>query len=373
MIHDVIVVGSGPGGATAAATLAAQGKSVLLADRQTFPRDKVCGDGLPADVMRLLREMDVDMGALDCHRVTALSITAPNGRTITTYEEAGEVFSMTAPRLSFDHMLHQHALKSGARFEQMQIQEPLRENGRIVGVVERRNGQRVEHEARVVIAAGGVSSPLARALQTHKPAAEAKAVAIRCYARLKQPMEPRVQFYFEPDLLPGYAWIFPIANQRVNVGVYLHNSTYQDGQRDLRGLLDDFCQRIGRQYPFEIEPETVKSWPLPIYISGESRAAAGVMFVGDEGHFTNALTGGGIYAAMQTGRVAAQQALKLLANHEADYDHAWREVVALGLARGRFVQKRIATRARRFNALIALSSSPLLKYRLMKAIAGDHY
>ena len=54
MLYDVIVVGSGPGGAIAAAVLAAQGKSVLLADRQEFPRDKVCGDGLPLNVMVML-------------------------------------------------------------------------------------------------------------------------------------------------------------------------------------------------------------------------------------------------------------------------------------------------------------------------------
>ena len=73
--YDVIVVGSGPGGAVAAARLAQQGKSVLLADRQSFPRDKVCGDGLPVHVMLMLREMGIDTlrQALDAAEKTYFS------------------------------------------------------------------------------------------------------------------------------------------------------------------------------------------------------------------------------------------------------------------------------------------------------------
>lgn len=373
MIHDVIVVGSGPGGAIAAATVAEQGKSVLLVDRQSFPRDKVCGDGMPVEVMKMLRALQVDMGELDYQRVHSLTITGPNGRAITTHENPHDVFSMTAPRYSFDHLLHNHALRTGACFEQMQVQEPLYRDGQVAGVVERRGGQRIEHEARIVIGAGGVGSPMARALHKQKPTPETKAIAIRAYIHLKQPMEPCVQFFFEPGLLPGYAWIFPIAGQRANIGVYIHNSTYKDDGLNLRVLFDAFCQRLAEDYAFEIEPGTLKSWSLPLYLADESRMVAGMMLVGDEGYFTNALTGGGIYSAMLTGRLAGQQAVRLLESRPGDYDAAWRKAIAPDLRRGRFVQKHIASRASRLNSLIALGSSPLLKYRLMKAIAGDHY
>ena len=83
MVHDVIVVGSGPGGATAAATLAARGKSVLLVDRQAFPRDKVCGDGLPQNVMRMMTNqlgIDPNKAGLKYQRIYGLSIGAPSGR-----------------------------------------------------------------------------------------------------------------------------------------------------------------------------------------------------------------------------------------------------------------------------------------------------
>ncbi len=380
MVHDVIVVGSGPGGAVAAATLAAEGKSVLLADRQTFPRDKVCGDGLPIEVMKLLKaqNVDIDAAGLQYQRLDYLSITGPGGQTISVTETSRDVFSMTAPRYSFDHMLHQHALKSGARFEVMNIHKPLlsADGQRVVGVVERRNGQMVEHEAKMVIAAGGVGSPIARSMSGRTSTEpEATAIGIRAYATLKQPADSAVRFFFQDHLLPGYAWIFSVGPNRVNIGVYIHNATYKDGAKDLPALLDRFCDWLRQEegYAFELEPDTIKTWPLPIYIRNSSRTLPGVFLVGDEGHFTNALTGGGIYSAMLSGQVAARQALKLLAERPADYDAAWNRAVGADLRRGRFVQKNIAARPLLFDGLIRIGSHPLLRYRIMKAIAGDHY
>src|SRR3954466_15525091 len=113
MIYDAIVVGSGPGGAVAAATLAQHGKSVLLVDRQEFPRDKVCGDGLPGNVMEMLQNdlgIDVRKANLKHQRIYGISIGAPSGRAMIIPEAADSIYSMVAPRLGFDNMLHQHAL-----------------------------------------------------------------------------------------------------------------------------------------------------------------------------------------------------------------------------------------------------------------------
>src|SRR5258707_5908151 len=98
MLYDAIVVGSGPGGAVTASVLAARGKSVLLVDRQAFPRDKVCGDGLPANVMVLMRQLGVDIKALglEYQQIKSLSLTGPGGQTLTTYEDSNDVFSMTS-------------------------------------------------------------------------------------------------------------------------------------------------------------------------------------------------------------------------------------------------------------------------------------
>ena len=379
MLHDVIVVGSGPGGAMAASVLAARGKSVLLVDRQAFPRDKVCGDGLPMNVMVMLRDMGADLRGLEFQRIEALSITGPAGQTLTTYEESQDVFSMTSRRLSFDYMLHQHALKSGAKFEMMHVQGPLLDASgqKVIGIVERKGKTTVEHEARMVIGADGASSPIARALQGERiTPPDATAVAIRAYGKLKHGAMPScVYFYFHKALLPGYAWIFPIANGQANIGVYLDNQMYRRNKRSLPEYLAEFRETLPAEFELDIDPATVQTWPLPIWVSGETRKINGVLLVGDAGRFINAITGGGIYTAMMTGMLAAQHSLDVLdgTNHYPEYDSAWRPSMGSSLARARFLQHRIAPSAFLFNTIFAITTFPPIKASMLRALSGEHY
>src|SRR5438309_4994914 len=98
MIHDVIIVGSGPAGSIAAMTLTSSGKSVLRVDRQNFPRDKVCGDGMPLRVMDILHSygIDIEQVGLTYHRISQLCINAPSGHSLITYEKANGTVSMAS-------------------------------------------------------------------------------------------------------------------------------------------------------------------------------------------------------------------------------------------------------------------------------------
>ena len=377
MIYDAIVVGSGPGGAVAAAKLAQQGKSVLLADRQAFPRDKVCGDGLPIHVQVMLRELGVDVqqAGLEYQRVNALSIQAPSGQTLTTREESGDVFSMTATRMSFDLALHQLAVKNGAHFDVMNITKPLMDGERVVGVVERRDKTLIEHEAKVVIAADGAASAMARTVRGRVQDADKTAVSIRAYGVIKKPMPACVYFYFLPDLIPGYAWIFPSANGRCNIGVYLHNHEYKARTESLETLLAAFSERVQAEFPHEIQQETAQSWQLPLYTDKRLRHMPGMMFVGDAGQFINAITGGGIYPAMLTGQAAAQTALEILDGTatEAAYEPRWQQAVGGSLGRAWLIKQYIAANAAMFNGLFWLATLPVLRAPVLRAMSGEHY
>ncbi|MBX3082056.1 MAG: geranylgeranyl reductase family protein [Anaerolineae bacterium] len=377
MIYDAIVIGSGPGGAVAAATLAQQGKSVLLADRQAFPRDKVCGDGLPIHVMLMLHEMGIDVrkAGIDYHRVTSLSIEAPSGRTLTTHEVSEDVFSMTATRMSFDLALHRKAIENGAKFEMMNITKPLMDGNRVVGVVERRDKTLIEHEAKVVIAADGASSALARTVRGRVQDADKTAVSIRAYGVLKKPMPPCVYFYFPRDLIPGYAWIFPSANGRCNIGVYLHNREYKARTEGLETLLKQFSERMQAEFPHEILSETAQTWQLPLFTDKQVRHVPGMMFVGDAGQFVNAITGGGIYPAMLTGRAAAQTALEVLDGTatEAAYEPRWQQAVGGSLGTAWLIKQYVASNAAVFNGIFWLATLPVLRAPVLRAMSGEHY
>jgi geranylgeranyl reductase family protein len=387
MAYDVIVVGSGPGGATAASILAARGKSVLLVDRQAFPRDKVCGDGLPQNVMRLMiNQLGIDPGktGLKYQRIYGLSIGAPSGRALIVEERGRAQFSMASPRLDFDMFLHEHAVRAGATFEVMNVEGPLlvktaKGGERIAGIIERRGKETIEHEARVVIAADGAASPVARGVRGRVADPAETAIAIRAYGRLTRPMPFYVYFKYKLNLVPGYAWIFPVAEDRANIGLGLFDQgAYKRRGQSLKLLLDQFIQELQAEYPLEVEPDSIKSWPLPLWVSSESRVVKGAYLVGDAGRFIDALSGGGIYPAMVTGQLAAQSAIHELEGMDsveaaALYDVGWRNGIARKLRKAKLVQDYIASQPRVFNMLFSLATiHPTIKRTLLTSLAGEH-
>lgn len=344
---------------------------------------------MPWRVLFLLKELGVDFRkeGLDYYQITGLTIKAPSGRGLSTYEDPAQLpegtFSIASPRFSFDNMLHQHAIKQGAKFEVMDVDRPLlSKNGageKVVGVVERKGKTFVEHEARIVIAADGASSPVARGLRGRVAEPAHTAIAIRAYARPLKPIPSSVYFDFYNDLLPGYAWIFPVGPDRVNIGLGLFDQErYRQQKTSLKELLSDFQEKMKGEYQFEIEPETLKSWPLPLWSSNESRVQKGAFLVGDAGCFIDPLTGGGIFPAMITGKYAAMQTHRLLDGVDpriahADYDTAWRKKIGWALRRADLVQRYIASRRKVFNGIFALAdAAPSLKGKLLNALAGEH-
>jgi len=387
MIHDVIVVGSGPGGATAAAVLARQGKSVLLVDRQPFPRDKVCGDGLAHHVMKLLMdEFGMEYAKMNfAHQlVDGMSLTAPSGKAMIVRDQADPSdYSMVSPRFHFDNMLHQHAVQSGAKFEIMKVAGPLLQasNGtqRVVGIIERKGQDLIEHETRVVIAADGASSAIATGLRGRVAAKEETAVAIRAYANLRRPMpELLIYFRFIKALLPGYTWVFPVAPDRVNFGLGLFSQEiYKERGKNLKQLLSEFVDHIADEFQMDVEQSSVRSWPIPFYTSGESRVVKGAYLVGDAGRFVDGLTGEGIYPAMLTGFLAGQTAVNVLnGTDEAEaarrYDRMWRRKIGNNLRNMYLVQRYIASRPKVFNAVFAVAQGlPNTRKRLGMALSGQ--
>lgn len=400
MIYDVIIVGSGPGGAVAAATLAKRGKSVLLVDRQAFPRDKICGDGLPGNVMELLVEglgIDIKRYGLKHQQIYGIDLVAPSGMALEVREKPKAHYSMVAPRYHFDNMLHQHAVEHGAKFEIMEVDGPLFDKGsqgsnghsdpsandsrRVVGIVQRKGKERIEHEAKVVIAADGAASPLARAVRGRVSDTHETAVAIRAYGKLKRKLDkdPVVYFKYLLSLVPGYGWVFPTGADTVNVGLGLFDQDkFKERGKNLKELLTDFLLNIEGEYPIELDKETIKTWPIPVWMTSESRVINGLYLVGDAGRFVDALTGGGIYPAMITGQLAGLAALRQLdgtslAEATNFYDDGWRSGIGRSLHKLLMVQRWVGSKPVVFNGIFTVANAlPPLRGKLLQSLAGQH-
>ena len=232
MEREVIVVGAGPGGSTAAMALAQKGHDVLLLDRQEFPRDKICGDAVPASALDLLYSLGMEEKIKEAgfYHVDKIRIVSPKGYAMDAdlVEQHHKARSAIVPRLEFDAVLQEHAVDSGAEFKKAQVKEPIVEDGKVVGVRARVNGSMEEIRSKVVVAADGVTSVIARAIRPDEHADHHRAVALRAYIEDIEELPHQVEFYLYDDILPGYAWIFPIGEGRANIGLGMISSVKMD-------------------------------------------------------------------------------------------------------------------------------------------------
>lgn len=315
MERDVIVVGAGPAGAVAAMALAQKGYDVLVLDRQAFPRDKICGDAVPAGAIDLLYSLGMEekIRAANFYTIDKIRLVSPKGYTMDANleEEHHKARSAIVPRLQFDALLQQHAVDSGAEFRVAQVKEPIVEDGQVRGVRAKLNGSLSDVRAPLVIGADGVTSVVARALRPDAHDDGHRAVALRAYVEEIEELPHEVEFYLYDEILPGYAWIFPTAEGQANVGLGMRLDIFREHGHNLKALLDRFLEmpEVRKRLRPGAKVRDVATWQLNFGSQRNvQRAYDGAMLVGDAAGLINPLTGGGISNAVTSAWLAAATA-----------------------------------------------------------------
>ncbi len=306
----MLVVGAGPAGAAAAITAARMGLDVTVVDKARFPRDKCCGDGLTALCLRLLADLGFDPATVpswfDVHDV---AIRAPGGREILLRLPSDGAFAAVAPRVELDAALVDLARRAGATVHEgcsfgRFVPPPDDDPTRLVVDVDSLG----ELQCRHVVAADGMWSPVRKALGLNEAAYLGEWHAFRQYASgVTGPAAERLYVWFDADLLPGYAWSFPLPGGRANIGFGLLRTAGHSVQH-MRALWPELVQRphvraaLGDR--FEMEGRHL-AWPIPARVDRATLAIGQVLFVGDAAAATDQLTGEGIGQALLTGIEAA--------------------------------------------------------------------
>lgn len=313
MDRDVIVVGAGPGGSTTAMALAQKGYDVLLLDRQTFPRDKICGDAVPATALELLYGLGMEekIRAANFYYIDKIRLVSPKGYSMDAalQEEEHVTQSAIVPREKFDVLLQEHAVASGAEFMQAHVKEPIVEDGCVTGVVARVNGTTKSFRSHIVIGADGVTSAIARQIRTDEHDDHHRAVALRAYIHDIEELPHQVEFYLYNEILPGYAWIFPLGEGEANIGLGMRLDTFREKSYNLKQMLADFMEMpdIKKRIKNGGKLEGVATWQLNFGSQKNiQRVYDGALLVGDAAGLINPLTGGGISNAVISGRLAAE-------------------------------------------------------------------
>ncbi|HEX2101552.1 MAG TPA: geranylgeranyl reductase family protein, partial [Candidatus Synoicihabitans sp.] len=313
---EVIVVGAGPGGASAAYHLARRGRHVLLLDRETFPRDKSCGDGLTRATVRLLAEMGVLPHLGECQRVRGVQVFM-RGKGSRTFEYPIGLTEpnsgMVLPRLDLDAAICRHAVAAGAElWEEALVTGLIRADGTVVGVEIIHRGERKRLHAPVVVAADGAASRLARQAGLVVTSPECRGFAIRGYYTDIEGLTELLEIYtpmLDPTdryLLPSYGWVFPTGPTSANVGLGLFQ---RERGANVRELFKRFLDTLRQEDPRFARAQLCSAWrgaPLRFDFAPERCAAPGLLLVGDAAGMISPFTGEGISYAIESGKLAAE-------------------------------------------------------------------
>ncbi|MDR0284698.1 MAG: geranylgeranyl reductase family protein [Propionibacteriaceae bacterium] len=310
---DVIVVGAGPAGSATALHLAQAGLEVVLLEKTTFPREKVCGDGLTPRAVRELALLG--QTGLPWKRTTGLRIHVGRAEYRMAWPDlAGwPAYGMVVRRAQFDAWLAAAAVRAGARLlTSVNVREPVTRRQRVVGVATK-DGR--EFRAPVVVAADGNSARLAVAMGIHRDPARPLGVAVRAYFTSPRTDDDWLDSWLElwdgtpgrSHLLPGYGWSFPLADGTCNVGLGLPDANrYRDV--DLRDLMARWLATLPASWGFTEGNRAgrVMSAALPMGFNRHPAYARGLVLVGDAAGLVNPFNGEGISYALESGRYAAE-------------------------------------------------------------------
>jgi menaquinone-9 beta-reductase len=339
---DVIVVGAGPSGSTAAYYLAQAGLNVLLLEKSRFPREKVCGDGLTPRAVKSLVAMGVDVSEeAGWLRNKGLRVIGGGLRLELPWPELSSYpgYGLVRTRASLDEMLARRAQSAGAKLlEGTTVTGPLLDDdGRIVGVTAQTDAEedpesksahlersRVSSSgtglrARLVVAADGNSSRLAVAMGLRKRDDRPLGVAVRTYYKSPRHDDDYLESWLDlwdgDRLLPGYGWIFGMGDGTSNVGLGLLNTSAAFGNTDYRSLLKRWLRSMPEEWGYveENRTEPVRGAALPMGFNRTPHYYRGLLLAGDAAGMVNPFNGEGIAYAMESGEILARVVAQALA------------------------------------------------------------
>ena len=311
MPSKVLIIGAGPSGTACAATLHRLGHEVVVVDKATFPRDKCCGDGLTTNALRILEGLNFDPSRVaNWQTCSDVEMRSFSGRKIDLpLPSIGGQFAAIAPRAQFDHALVEHCRDMGITIHEGCAFESIthHDTSGISVRVENLGELTVDY----VVAADGMWSPVRKSLGLSTPGYLGEWHAFRQYiGNVHGSANEKLHIWFDKDLLPGYAWSFPLPDNRVNFGFGILRTS----DRSTKYMNDLWRDLLTRPYITEtlgehfVPEDRHTAWPIPARIHDAVRSSGRVLFIGDAVCATDTLTGEGIGQALETG-IAAGEAI----------------------------------------------------------------
>jgi menaquinone-9 beta-reductase len=326
-VHDAVVVGGGPAGSACAYWLADAGWDVVVVEKKHFPRVKTCGDGLTPRAVRQLADMGLEDALAGSHRYGGLRAFGFGRSVEMPWPEHPHFpsYGYTITRHDLDGLVAERAVKAGATLLMgTEVVAPtVDEAGAAaapgalptltgVTVKDTESGTVRPLQARYVVVADGANSRVGRMLGTNRRRDLPMGMALRGYYTSERHDDPFIESHLdirdsEGNMVPGYGWIFPMGDGRVNVGVGLLSTDKRWKGVNTSHLMDAFVDWAPKSWG--LSPATCLGPPtggkLPMGLSVGPRAGGNVLLAGDAAGSINPFNGEGIAYGYETGRLGA--------------------------------------------------------------------
>lgn len=336
---DIVIVGAGPGGCACAFMLAESDLKVAIVDKSSFPRDKICGDALSADVINQLYLMDENLaksfdGFAAKQPSNGVRFFAPNHQKLDIdfkNPRHNEAAGYISKRVDFDAFM----------FEQVKGKSNITilENQKVADIIVDSNGVTItstDHllRAQLVIGADGAHSIVNKKLGSIKVEKDHYCAGLRQYYKGVSDFYPQhhIELHFYDDVLPGYFWIFPLPDGQANVGLGMLSSEVSKRGVNLKHKLKEIIEthpNVKDRFTNAEPMEDIQGFGLPI--GSKKRPISGNRFllIGDAASLIDPFTGEGIGNALRSGRVAAEHIQKAFdtKRFDADFNKAYDKII----------------------------------------------
>jgi geranylgeranyl reductase family protein len=310
---DVLVVGAGPAGSSAAAWSARSGRDTVLVDAAVFPRDKTCGDGLTPRAIAELDRLGLD-DWVRAHTVNHGLRAHGFGQTLLLPWPAGSLpaYGSAVARTELDDHLRTTAMKSGATgIDGARAVGVNLDGGRVSSVVFEADGETFELGCSRLVVADGVRSPLGKLLGRTWHRDTVYGVAGRTYVDSTMSEDPWISSHLElrgqdGEILSGYGWIFPLGDGSVNLGVGTLATAKRPAEVALRPLMRHYAEERRADFGLTGELRMPTSAMLPMGGAVSNVAGPNWALIGDAAACVNPLNGEGIDYGLESGRMVAE-------------------------------------------------------------------
>lgn len=347
---SIVIVGAGPAGCATSLFLSKLKIHHTIIDKAVFPRDKICGDALSGKVVYVLKQLDENILSSFGNKPNeflpswGVKFVAPNGKGIDIPFKQNKTADMSAPgfisrRMDFDNTLFQLLNREFATVLQGTALKEVKQHAKGIDLIceqETPSGKEpiTFENVQMVVGAEGDRSIIGKKLAGIQKDNLHYCAGIRAYYKGVKNLHPEnfIELHFLEDMLPGYFWIFPMANGMANVGAGILSDTASKKKINLR---EDMLRAIKnnptikeRFADAELEGK-IEGWGLPLGSKQRPLSGNNFLLTGDAGSLIDPFTGEGIGNALYSGMLAAahiEQCVKqnnYSASHNKAYDKAF--------------------------------------------------